>query len=295
MLEGLANPAPHVTSLVEAMTTNQQTNLQDDPNRLRMPWPKVDRMAVLLPGSVTAVMATQTGLGKSTLVHQICLNAARKYGETILNYQAELSIAEMVTLTGASVLRKHRNHLTGEDLERAKGMIKGVRYYVGSNQNLTTVGPVLDLIESSVRRLGPTIVVLDNLHFICRNEENEVQAQANAMQRVKLMAQKYKLKFIVIGQPRKAKSDQRGKQIHITDWRGGAAAMDDVDTLFIMHREWLKDIDPANPPLDQYDPVTTINRAKGRACGDGPAVTQLLFDGQIATFKEIVPEEFTLD
>ena len=285
--EAMVKPAPYVTSLEEAMTAGQQTNLKDAPNRLRFPWRAVDEMAIILPGSVIGVLATNTGMGKTTLVHEAALYGARNFEEVVLNYQCELSESEMVTLTAANVLGKHRNHLTQDDLSKAKEKISGIRYYIGRNPNLSTVAPTLDLIEDSIRRLGATIVVLDNLHFICRNEENEVQAQANAMQRIKQMAQRYKVKFIVVGQPRKAKQDSRGKQIHLTDWRGSAAGVDDADVLFIMHREWIKTTDPEHPPMDQYDSRTTITRAKARACGDGPAVAQLMFMGAVATFREL--------
>ena len=295
VLEAMSKPAPFVTSLEEAMTGSGQTNLKDSPNRLRFPWPKVDEMAILLPGSVIGVMATQTGQGKTTFVHNATLYAARKHGEVVLNYQAELTPEEFVTITAAHILRKHRNHLTSEDMQRAKEQIAGIRYYIGRNPNLSTVEPTLDLIEDSVRRLGATVVVLDNLHFICRNEDNEIAAQANAMQRIKQMAQRYKLKFIVVGQPRKSKQENRGKQIHLTDWRGSATGVDDADALFILHREWLKDADPENPPMDKYNPFTTITREKARACGDGAAVASLMFLGAMATFSEPAREvEFEL-
>jgi archaellum biogenesis ATPase FlaH len=289
-LEGMAKPAPYVTSLVQAMTTSQQLNLKDSPNRFHWPWPKVDDMAILLPGSVIGVMATNTGMGKTTLVHQAALYGARKHSEVVLCYQAEMSVAEMVTLTAAHLLRKHRNHLTPEDMQKAQSLISGVRYYIGRNPDLATIDPVLDLIESSIRRLGATVAILDNLHFLCRNEDNEIQAQANAMQRIKRMAQQYGTKFIVIGQPRKAKQDTRGKQIHLTDWRGSATGVDDADALFVLHREWLKNVDPENPPMDKYDPMTTITREKARACGDGPACAPLVFLGAQATFSEMSNE-----
>src|ERR1019366_6454859 len=221
---------------------------------------------------------------KTTWVHNATLYGARKHGEVVLNYQCELTPEEFVTITAAHVLRKHRNHLTPEDMQKAREMISGVRYYIGRNPNLSTVEPTLDLIENSIRRLGATVVVLDNLHFICRNEDNEVAAQANAMQRIKRMAQQYKVKFIVVGQPRKAKQENRGKEVHVTDWKGSASGVDDADALFVLHREWLKNTDPTHPPMDQYDPLTKVTLAVARARGDGPTCTNLMFMGTMATF-----------
>jgi replicative DNA helicase len=237
-------------------------------------------------------MATNSGMGKSTFVADLTLYSARIHNEIVLNYQVELGVPEFVTLAASHLLRKDRNHLTDADYREAQRMLKGVRYYVGRNPNLATVEPTLDLIEDAIRRLGVTTAVLDNLHFICRNEENEVQAQANAMQRIKRMAQKYGVKFIVVGQPRKAKQDARGKQTHLTDWRGSAAGVDDADALFTLHRKWLRSAED-NPEQDEYDPLTTVKRLKARACGDGPAGAQLMFHGEIASFSEIVSEHAT--
>lgn len=58
-------PMPDVYSLQDIMLNSSEMKLSDHPNRLHMPWPDVDKMANLLPGSVLALYATQTGMGKA--------------------------------------------------------------------------------------------------------------------------------------------------------------------------------------------------------------------------------------
>lgn len=292
--QAYSQPIPGVYSLTDAMLVSSRMNLSDHPHRLRFDaWPTVDRMAILLPGSVMSVFATNTKMGKTAFVMDFTVDGAVKHQEVVLNYQVELTTDEFANIVAAHVLQRDRNHLTEADYHEAALFLKkhDVHYYIGRNPMLNTVTPVLDLIEAAIQRLGATIVVLDHIHFICRNEENEVQAQANAMQRIKNMAVKYKVKFVVVGQPRKAKQDNRGKLVHITDWKGSESGVSDADAIFAIHREYIKTFDPAHPPTDDYNPETEIRLLGARAKGDGPTSVMLQFHGDTATFKEGAPPE----
>lgn len=291
----LSQPMPGVYSLAEAMLASGKTNLSDHPQRLHFPWPTVDKMAILLPGSVMSIMATNTKMGKTCFVVDLTVEAAIKQQEVVLNYQCELSTDEMANMVASYLLRKHRNHLERPDYQAASKVLtdSNVRYYVGRDPSLNTVTPVLDLIEAAIRRFGATIVVLDHIHFICRNEANQTEAEANAMQRIKSMAQKYKVKFIVVGQPRKATQQNKGKIVHITDWKGSETGTSDADAVFAIHRNCIKIKDPNNPPMDDYEPRTEIHLLGARSRGDGATFAILQFFGQWATFEELttaVPE-----
>lgn len=218
------------------------------------------------------------------------LHGARLHGEVVLNYQCELDSAEFSTLVAAHVLRKSRNNLTKADFEEAAKKLGKTRYYIGRNPTLTTVTPVLELIEAAIKRLGPTVVVLDHLHFICRNEDNEIQAQANAMQRIKNMAVKYRVKFIVVGQPRKANQQSKGKVIHVTDFKGSESVTSDADAIFVLHRDYIRNKDPLNPPKDDYEPKTELHLLGARSKGDGPTFCELFFVGEFASFNELTIE-----
>ncbi|HWY36445.1 MAG TPA: toprim domain-containing protein, partial [Nitrosopumilaceae archaeon] len=50
-----SNPMPSVFSLAESMASGNRTNLSEHPQRSRFPWPSVDKMAILLPGSVISL------------------------------------------------------------------------------------------------------------------------------------------------------------------------------------------------------------------------------------------------
>lgn len=222
---------------------------------------------------------------------QATVDASRKYPEVVLNYQGELSPEEIANIVAANVLAKDRNTLTQEDYVRAAKVLGSLRYYIGADPNLTTANPVLDLIEEAVIRFGVTILVIDHIHFICRNSSNEIQEQANAMQRIKNMARKYGLKVIVVAQPRKADQKNEGKERQLNAVKGSEALVSDSSIVYFIHRDVVKNIDPANPPMDDYEPVATIRNKKARSKGTGVAYARLFFHGAIATFSEMVADD----
>jgi hypothetical protein len=282
--EAKARPMAGIYSLQESLMNSTEENIKDDPNRFRFSIPSVDRMAILSPGSVIGVVATSTGQGKTTFVLQETLEAARKHGEVVLNYQAELTIEQIARIVTAHVLRKHRLELTPDDMKSAAHALAGAKYYVGRNAALTTITPVLDLMEAAIRRLSPTVAVLDNIHYLVRNEQDQVKAMENAMQRVKSMAVLYGLKFFVLGAPKKAESTAKGKQLHVTDVRGSVAFGDDSDAVFTIHRDMLTNSDDRK---NDYSPQTKLRLVKVRDKGPGDAEVDLMFLGEIATFSEI--------
>jgi len=282
-------PMPGVVSIQEAMMNANRVNLEDDPNRFRFPWKSVDRMVNLMPGSMLCIFATNTGMGKTTFTMNALLYAALR-GEVVLNYSAELSHDEYANLITAHVLSKHRNELTKKDYENAAKNLAGIRFYNGRNPVLTTTGQVIDLIEDAVRRLSITVVCIDHIHFICRNESNPVQAMENAMQRLKNLTVEYGLKTVVVGQPRKAKQESRGHRVHITDAKGSESFSSDADAVISLHREVVKGFDPSNPPKEPYLPETEISLLKGRSQGSGAAFTKLMFMGEFASFHEMTSQ-----
>lgn len=280
-----SRPMDGIRSLPEMMVNQGGQNVVDDPNRFRFPWGNVDDMAIIAPGSVIGVVATNTGMGKTSFVTQATLEAARKHGEIVLNYQAELTDEQFARMATAQILRKHRLQLTKDDFQEAARLLAGTKYYVGRNPVLNTIGPVLDLIEAGIRRLGPTVVVLDNLHYLARNDSDQVKSVENAMQRIKSLAAFHKIKFFVVGQPKKADATSKGKALHITDVRGSASFGDDSDVVYALHRDMIKSTDENRK--DDYKPETRVRLVKVRDKGTGDAEVDLVFLGELATFASV--------
>lgn len=278
-----SQPLPDIYSLQEVMQSGVDTSLADRPDRLRMPWKSVEDGAILLPGSVMGALSTSTGQGKTAFTLQLSLFGARKHNEIVVNWQCELSPSELSVMVAAQVLHKNRNFLTKDDLRRAADQLDGVSYYIGNNPTISGIMEVLDLIEVAVRRVGATVVVIDNLHFYTTGIDDEVRVQAAAMKRIKQMAVAYGLKIVVVYQPRKAQQNARGKKTHISDVRGSASAGDTADAVVAIHRDIAKGEDESGRG-DIYEEKTLVEWLKTRSKGVGKSSSFLQFFGEFSEF-----------
>jgi replicative DNA helicase len=116
--------------------------------------------------------------------------------------------------------------------------------------------------------------------------DNEVRVQSAAMTRIKQIAETYKVVFINIGQPRKATQQTKGKQIHITDFKGSGAWGDAANAILAIHRDLNKSEDPTQLK-SVYEDKTLIKLLKGRSLGTGNAAAYLTFFGEFASFEQL--------
>jgi DNA primase len=285
-------PMEGVYNIEQSLASAQHIRGVDHPDRFEMPWKKVQEMALILPGTVTAVYSTESGIGKTNWVIQATIHHARVRGETVLNYQAEMSPHQIDTMFASHIMQKNRIQLTEDDYRQAARTLgPNFKYYIGRNTSLTTIGEVLDLIEAAVKRFNAKVVVLDNLHFLARNEADQIKAQANAMQRITNMTATHGLKFILIHQARKADQNHKRKVTHISDMDGSKAVQNDSTTVFSLHREEVKHTKGDEAQENEYSPVLEIRLQKARDKGEGKAYAQLLFNGGICTFHDMMLSE----
>jgi hypothetical protein len=207
----------------------------------------------------------------------------------VLNYSAELSPEEFARLVAANLLEKDRLLLTSEDFKEAARILdrSEAKFYVGYNPELNRIGLVLDSIEWAIRRLGARVVVLDHLHFLCRGERDDIKAQSDAMQRIKNIARKYQVIFIVVGQSRKAQPGRKGPSA-ASDAKGSESFISDASTTYHLHRNLRTGIDLERPetwPFDILENITDIRLDKCRTKGPGKAVARQIFDGKFGKFK----------
>lgn len=289
VLEAYARPLPGLQSIQDILERNDAESAEQRTDRFVSSVGAVDRMANIFPGSVVYVSASQTGTGKTQWVLQETLNAARKQGLTVVNYQTQLQGDELGEIVAANVLAKPRDEIRRQDRIETAKRLRDVQYYVGHNPDLKAADQVLDLIESAIRRLGAHIVVLDLFHDICHSAENEVREQTKAMRRFKLMMQKYRCIGFAIGQPRKVDPKKQGKAIQIYDSKGSEVIVSEADVVYFLHREPVKNVTETTE--DKLSPECEIHRMKARNQGKGPAMVRMFFLGKIATFREIVPVE----
>jgi len=282
-----SQPMPSVYSLQEAMMNGEEGTLSERTDRLRMPWSCLDDSLIILPGHVFGFGSSNTGMGKTLWTVQVSLYNARKFGRTVLNFQAEMDPSEIGDLVAAQMLRVDRNTLTKSDRVKAAQILgsEGVNYYIGRDSNLTELNEVLDLLEAAIKRLSPEIVILDHFHHFSAGTSNEVNAQSAAMTRIKALADAYKVIFINVGQPRKSNQQSRGRKITVDDFKGSGAWKDAANSVMIIHRDLNKDDAPTSK--GPYEDRTLVQVLKGRSLGRGSSSAVLTCFGEFGCFEEI--------
>lgn len=282
----LKQPMKDVYDVKSVMLSGNSKMLSDHPLRMRWPWPSVDKMAICLPGSVTTVISTNSSMGKTAWTVQGTLFGAQKYNEVVINFQCEMDPSEIAVMVAAQVLRKNRNFLKPEDMAEAADALGNTKYYVGYDPELDTADKVLDLLEVAIPRLGATVVVFDHIHHVTQDENNAIAQQGAAMQRIKKMADKFKVKFIVVAQPRKADQKNKGKQLHMSDAKGSEAISSAANAMFAIHRDIMKS-DNDTLASDNYEARTLIKALKTRSKGIGLSECYLTYFGEFASFAEL--------
>jgi 5S rRNA maturation endonuclease (ribonuclease M5)/KaiC/GvpD/RAD55 family RecA-like ATPase len=282
LTQALISPMPGVVDAREAMKYTSFGDSLDNPTRLRFPWKSVDEMCVLLPGTVATIYATQTGCGKTTFCNQVALYNAKERGDVVLNYQAELPNEAMYRIIASHILRKDRRKLDESDGPKVYDKMDGIQYYIGRDPSITTHDQVLKLIESAVKHLGVTVVILDHFHAFQSSSDGskEATAQSKTMQDITRLAHSYGLHFFVVSQPRKSdQQHERKKAVNISAIKGSESLTSAADMVIGLHRDVLDD--------STFDPRTEVHCLKAREEGGGEREADLMLDGKICTFFEI--------
>jgi hypothetical protein len=294
--KALETPIPDYYDVRETLRNADDTLPMENPRRLHARDKNIDAMAITLPGNVVSMFATYTGTGKTSwILDMFELEEAMNWGSVVLNYSAELTPEEFVRLLASNVLEKDRNTLTKEDFQETARRLdaKDAKLYLGYNPDMNRIGMVLDSIEWAIRRLGARIVVLDHLHFLCRGEKDDIKAQADAMQRIKNIARRYQVIFIVVGQSRKAQPGRKGRPSEAADAKGSESFVSDASTTYHLHRNIRTNIDLDKPetwPDDILDNITDVRLDKCRTKGPGKAVARQTFVGQFGKFYPYTSE-----
>ena len=148
---------------------------------------------------------------------------------------------------------------------------------------------VLDSIEWGIRRLGANIVVLDHLHFLVRGERDVIQAQADAMQRIKNMAVKYGIIFVVVGRVAQIEpgASRSNRPSEASDAKGSETFISDASAVFHLHRDVRRDVDLSRPetwPMDYLNLNTDVRLVKCRTKGSGASFCRMFLTARLENF-----------
>ncbi|NRA76914.1 MAG: AAA family ATPase [Pseudoalteromonas sp.] len=151
-------------------------------------------------------------------------------------------------------------------------------------QNDILIDGVVENSEAMIKRYGLKILIVDNLHYLCRGgDENAMVSEAT--QKLKLLAERLDVMIVLIVHPKKTNTN---KQLKPEDLKGSSSIIQDADVIWLQHRPFDNDDmkeDDVKVGYAKHDPMSfkTDISITGRFTEGGR--TFLYFSGAYSTFK----------
>ena len=244
------------------------------------PWEPLNTLMGDMQAGDLIVMSGQAKIGKTTLALNILVDQATHYVPVLL-YCLEMRPERMAQKVVSNLRMVERKMITREDILHVSAQYGKVPFYFGHSYKFT-LEFVLDTIRESVKRYGIELVVFDHLHFLVRETENVSAQVGNAVRAFKLLAEELRIPIILICQPKKI----YGKNTRMTfmDLRDAASIGQDADTVVIVHRDRLPEVDPdergESAPIFSSDAEIIVDATRYNPGG----VAKLLFDGAFSRY-----------
>lgn len=243
------------TALQEWLDVIAQNNPQI--NGLQTTYPVLDRKLGGLQKGELIVIAARPSVGKSAFALNIATRIAKQYLNTtdfVLYCSFEMPYATLSQRVLASEVQLELTNIRTnrlDELEKAT-----LREYVARSQfrnfyiydnAIAYIEDIEETIEKLCNNLKPMCVIIDYLqlmHVKNNNRENRQGEIAALSSRLKLMAVKFEIPFIVLSQLSRASEKREDKHPMLSDLRDSGAIEQDADKVLFLYRD------------DYYQPTT---------------------------------------
>lgn len=280
-----------VTQLMDSMYEKRITNAdQLDDDFYDTKWPKVNKVLGKIRPGYLFVLAGKPKSGKTT----VALNLMKYWGEKKIHtaiYSCEMRderLAEKWTTMVTPNLQSI-DDITAMQIKLAKYHLPSEHmhtFYPTESSDLEIDG-VVENCEELVQRYGLEILIIDNLHYLCRGDDENTLVSI-ATQKLKLMAERLDIVIVVVTHPRKTNNN---KQLKVDDLKGSSSIFQDADLVWLMHRPYNDDDMTADDAKSgavegSMSPKTEIS-VTGRFTEGGK--TFLAFNGERSLFLDRGP------
>ncbi len=232
------------------------------------------------------ILAARPGVGKTSLMLSIALNAARK-NKTLAIFSLEMSAEQLVQrmVAALSEINAHRlrlGNLRDDEWVRftdAIATLSELPIYIDDTPALTPIQ-----LRTKCRRLhserGLDMVFVDYLQLMTsdRRSENRVQEVSYLSRMLKALARELNIPVMVASQLSRAVEQRQDKHPVLSDLRESGSIEQDADVVIFIYRDELYH------PETEFPNIAELIVAKHRS---GPTGTiQLFFDKRYTQFRE---------
>ncbi len=272
---------------------------------------RIDAALGGLENGTLTVVAGRPGMGKSSLVHQWAINAARA-GVGVVEISLEMSAVQLgrrtlATAAGVPISRlKHGQHaLVASQLISARKELRGLPLSIEDGAGLTSTA-IAAKVRDARRRHGVGMILVDHLHIVAPDAADVKQGATWAIGRIsgamKRMAKDFDCPVVLAAQLNRGVEAREDKRPTLADLRQAGEIEQDADAVAMVYRpeyylanapERKPDESPARYDQRLLDYQAERERLAGVAeiimpkIRDGePQTVTLRWDGPTATFSE---------
>ncbi len=233
------------------------------------------------------VIAARPSMGKTSLVLNMALNAARDGRFHVGIFSLEMSKEQLIdrflaTQSGIDAWKLRTGNLSEEDftaLSDAMGALANAPIYIDDAAFVNVME-----IRSKSRRLqtekGLDLIIIDHIQLMDgSNKESRVQEMSEISRSLKALAKELNVPVIAVSQLSREVEKRPKKIPQLSDLRESGSIEQDADVVLFVYR------DEYYNPNTEHKHIAEIMIAKHR---NGPVGTvQLYFDGQRMTFRDL--------
>ncbi|GII95739.1 replicative DNA helicase [Sinosporangium siamense] len=199
----------------------------------------------LRPGSLT-VIASRPGMGRSTLMADICRHNALAKGRPVAVWTFEEEAHDFtVRLLSTQARVARHSMLSGALVEddwtriaKARGQIEAAPLHLSTPSSLT-MAQFADEAAELVATRGVRLIAIDGIHDIRPERRRDLHGRKDgtAVQELKTLARDLKVAVLVTSHLKRAPKQVVDKRPHVDDLRDSDAIAYGADLLVLLHRE----------------------------------------------------------
>jgi replicative DNA helicase len=232
------------------------------------------------------IIASRPGVGKTSIMLNMGLSAARSSGKSVVFFSLEMSKEQLVgrllsTETGINSKKMLTGKLSSGDFQRlgeASGALMGLPFFFDEKPNIS-----VEEMKAKCRRVKNLgLVIVDYLQLVDvprgkgeRRFENRVGEVGHISRSLKIMSKELEVPIVCAAQLRR--ESERGKRPMLSDLRESGSIEQDADSVLLLHREFAN-----NPEADPNAAEVII--AKNRHGRTG--IVELYWSGDVTSFTQ---------
>ena len=255
----------------------------------------LDKMLGGLQRSDLLIIAARPGVGKTSLMLNIALNAARKHHQRVAIFSLEMSNEQIVQRlvsaeTGIDSQRLRTGDLDDQDwplFVQATSALSDTLVFVDDTPSITALQ-----LRTKARRLyaehGLDLIIIDYLQLMSgeARSENRVQEISYLSRSLKALARELNVPVLVASQLSRAVEQRSDKKPVLSDLRESGSIEQDADIVMFIYRE-----DVYDENSDRKN-IAELIIAKHR---NGPTGTiELFFQKNLTQFKNALKRDVAL-